>query len=225
MNPFVLPTLQIKNKAQKTTILPLTGPYLIHALSSPLTVLDTLSTDETLLYSQKGKAAFCVCVSQLKELITESTQPIPISEVPSIISKSLTIAKHTHPDGIFILKPTPLPNLPAILTIHTSLLTEMLTCLLKNAAQSYTHTLKKTVTLTYSYTPNMLSISVSDQGCGMNWWQKSICLKPTISFKKDGHGFGLATCNQAAKAIGGKIQINSKPSQGTHITLCLPIYT
>ena len=69
-----------------------------------------------------------------------------------------------------------------------------------------------------------VEIGVEDNGCGMSEELIRRTSEPFFTTKKDsgGTGLGLSIARQVAEAHGGGIQIQSKPGEGTRITLTIP---
>lgn len=70
----------------------------------------------------------------------------------------------------------------------------------------------------------MICLSIKDNGKGMEEQTKKKFLEPYFSTSKDGSGFGIGTIiiQQAVELHNGKIEIKSKPGNGTEIILKLP---
>lgn len=71
-----------------------------------------------------------------------------------------------------------------------------------------------------------VNITISDEGVGMNTQQKSRLGEPYFSTKgSKGTGLGMMVVFRIVESMNGKIQIDSKPSVGTSITLQFPVNT
>jgi len=68
-----------------------------------------------------------------------------------------------------------------------------------------------------------IEIRVSDTGCGIPGEHLSRIFDPYFTTKSTGTGLGLAIAHNIMEAMGGKINISSRPGKGTTITLTLPI--
>ncbi len=83
-----------------------------------------------------------------------------------------------------------------------------------------------TIFLTLSRTPVNLTVSVRDQGRGIapedleKVKQKFFKAKNSVR----GSGIGLAVVDEIVKALGGTVEIASVLSQGTTVTITLPVY-
>lgn len=71
--------------------------------------------------------------------------------------------------------------------------------------------------------PDYISISIADQGCGITDEQMEKILDPFTSFRDDGIGLGLSIVSQIVKTHKGRIQIKSTPGQGSQFILMFPL--
>lgn len=71
--------------------------------------------------------------------------------------------------------------------------------------------------------PDVLSITVIDQGGGITDEQMKKVLDPFISFRDKGIGLGLSIVTQIVKSHKGQIKINSKPGKGTRFKILFPL--
>jgi signal transduction histidine kinase/FixJ family two-component response regulator len=69
---------------------------------------------------------------------------------------------------------------------------------------------------------SFLCILVQDDGVGMEIDVREKVLEPFFSTKGEGHGFGLSSVLQGIEYLGGGMQIDSSPGEGTSIRLLLP---
>jgi len=67
-----------------------------------------------------------------------------------------------------------------------------------------------------------VQLEVSDTGCGMSPETKAKALEPFFSTKCPGRGLGLAVVDGIVRRLGGSIQIESQPGDGTAIRISLP---
>ncbi|MCK5541640.1 MAG: Cache 3/Cache 2 fusion domain-containing protein [Desulfobacterales bacterium] len=70
--------------------------------------------------------------------------------------------------------------------------------------------------------PDYLTVSISDQGCGISDEQMEKILDPFVSFRDDGIGLGLSIVSQIVKYHKGLIKINSTLGEGTQFKLLFP---
>ncbi len=81
----------------------------------------------------------------------------------------------------------------------------------------------KTVTVRTACEAGSVRISITDNGIGIAPENISRIFSHGFTTKKDGHGFGLHSSVQAARALGGNLLVNSEgPGKGATFTLELP---
>ena len=66
------------------------------------------------------------------------------------------------------------------------------------------------------------SLTISDNGRGMSPQVVARAFEPFFSTRPKSLGLGLSMAGQLAKALGGKIDLESRPGSGTTVTLALP---
>lgn len=69
-----------------------------------------------------------------------------------------------------------------------------------------------------------VSLTVKDNGCGMDAETRARLFEPFFTTKKPGKGtgLGLATVQRIVNEVGGTIEVESKPGQGASITVFFP---
>ncbi len=65
-------------------------------------------------------------------------------------------------------------------------------------------------------------IIISDNGCGMDEKTKSMAFASFFTTKAKGTGLGLAIVDKLTKVLGGRIELDSKPANGTVFRIELP---
>ena len=68
-----------------------------------------------------------------------------------------------------------------------------------------------------------IEIMVSDTGCGIPGEHLSRIFDPYFTTKSTGTGLGLAIAHNIIEALGGKINISSRPGKGTTFCITIPI--
>ncbi|MBK1878548.1 ATP-binding protein [Pelagicoccus mobilis] len=72
--------------------------------------------------------------------------------------------------------------------------------------------------------PNFVRIQISDNGVGISESNLRKIFTHGFTTKKDGHGFGMHSCANAAKVLGGSLQIHSEGvGKGATVTVTLPV--
>ena len=69
----------------------------------------------------------------------------------------------------------------------------------------------------------ILVISLSDTGCGIEKKHMNRVLEPFYTTKEKGTGLGLAIVNRIVESHGGTFRIESEPNRGTRCTIALPV--
>jgi two-component system sensor histidine kinase RstB len=68
-----------------------------------------------------------------------------------------------------------------------------------------------------------VSVAVDDNGPGVAPEERERIFRPFWSRDDSGTGLGLAIAHELAAALGGSIQLESKPTQGSRFQLVLPL--
>ena len=144
-------------------------------------------------------------------------------DVHSLIEKSLSITKH-HFQINGISATTRLEAADPNTIGNANQITQMLIALLMNAVEAMTPGGSLIVTTQDSFGENALCISVTDNGKGIPQEIRSNIFEPFFTTKENGHsvGLGLAVVYGIILRHQGKIEVESKPGQGTTFILTLP---
>ena len=78
------------------------------------------------------------------------------------------------------------------------------------------------ITITTREEKGAIEIILSDSGCGMTPQQVENMFNPFYSTKAEGTGLGLSIGYELLRSLGGDINVDSAPEQGTTITIDLP---
>jgi signal transduction histidine kinase len=78
------------------------------------------------------------------------------------------------------------------------------------------------VELGLSQVDGTIRVGVSDTGPGISAIDQERIFRPFWSRDGSGTGLGLAVAHELAAALGGKIELDSKPGEGSHFELVLP---
>lgn len=71
--------------------------------------------------------------------------------------------------------------------------------------------------------PQLVGLTVSDTGAGMDEATRQRCFDPFFTTKPAGNGIGLHTVRDVVEEAGGRITVDSTPGTGTTIGVYLPI--
>ena len=67
-----------------------------------------------------------------------------------------------------------------------------------------------------------IAVAVDDNGPGVALEEQERIFRPFWSRDDSGTGLGLAIAHELAVALGGSIELNSRPGQGSRFKLVLP---
>jgi signal transduction histidine kinase len=95
--------------------------------------------------------------------------------------------------------------------------------LLLNAAQAIEENGRITVRSRIDSARREFIVDVIDTGCGIPAEHMGRIFEPFFSTKKNGSGLGLAVSFGIVKNHGGRMEATSRPGQGSHFTVALPL--
>ncbi len=79
-----------------------------------------------------------------------------------------------------------------------------------------------TLTIEARENGNKVVINISDQGPGMSQETQKRIFQPFFTTKSQGTGLGMAIVKKLLEQLGGEIQVESAPGQGTTFTITIP---
>jgi signal transduction histidine kinase len=100
-------------------------------------------------------------------------------------------------------------------------LQQVLLNLANNAVESYSEATVRFKT-EYDVLKNVVCLSVSDNGKGLDPRIKDKILVEKVTTKENGHGYGLNICRKIIENHGGRITVESEPCKGTTFTMRFP---
>ncbi len=121
-----------------------------------------------------------------------------------------------------------------LINIDSSQISMAIINLLKNAIESFDDhgnkdddvaKIKKTVTLSTTLDGNALTITVTDNGCGMEPELAARVFEPFHTTKSKGTGLGMSIVSRIIREHNGKIVVQSVPHKGTSVKIVLPMDT
>lgn len=155
-----------------------------------------------------------------------------VCHVISIVDEVATMFRPLAADKLLGFAMYASPGIPQKIVTDPTRLRQIVTNLLSNAVK-FTDKGEIRIDLTCrteteSGTLRTLCVSVSDTGVGMNDSQITRLFLPFERVHQEtgtipGTGLGLAISKRLAELMGGRIELASRPGQGTRFTLCLPI--
>jgi signal transduction histidine kinase len=114
------------------------------------------------------------------------------------------------------------PDLP-LLPLDTSVVCALVFNLITNAVQACPTGGDVELRAHLDEAGQRLVLSVRDTGVGMAPEVVAHCRELFFTTKARGTGIGLALCERAVSAAGGRMNIESTPGHGTSITLWIPL--
>lgn len=105
-----------------------------------------------------------------------------------------------------------------------SQLKQVIVNIVKNSLEAMEKTPEPQLFLTTACNDELaeMTISITDNGIGISPEQKAKLGIPFFTTKDKGTGLGLSICYQIIKEHNGRIEVESKPGQGTSFLICLP---
>ncbi len=80
------------------------------------------------------------------------------------------------------------------------------------------------ITITLERTPRTVRLSVTDRGHGMSRrFIREELFRPFRSSKAEGFGIGAYEAREIARAHGGRVEVTSRPGEGSRFTITLPL--
>ncbi|MBD1401439.1 sensor histidine kinase [Pelovirga terrestris] len=165
-------------------------------------------------------------VDELKNLVNEfsnfarmpATNPT-LNNLNDIILECLTLYRQAHKDIRFdTLLDGNLPNSK----FDREQIKRVLINLLENAVSATPSSGSITLGTSYNQEINLITLTVSDTGCGIPALNKPRLFEPYFSTKKTGTGLGLAIVSTIVADHNGYIRVKDNEPQGTQFIIELP---
>lgn len=122
--------------------------------------------------------------------------------------------------GISII-PELYPNLSPI-ACYPGHIKQILLNLIKNAEEAMLSSDRKQIVISTGERDDIVSLKVSDTGCGIPEERLNRIFAPFQTSKNEGAGLGLTICQEIAKKYGGDIQLLSQAGKGTSVMVSFP---
>lgn len=223
-------------KAQRMAAWREVARRIAHEIKNPLTpiqlsaqrlrrrYLDRFSADDDVF--DECTSMISKQVDELKNLVNEfsnfarmpATNPT-LNNLNDIILECLTLYRQAHKDIIFgTLLDSNLPDSK----FDREQIKRALINLLENAVSATPPKGSITVSSSYNREINIITLTVSDTGCGIPAENKPRLFEPYFSTKKTGTGLGLAIVSTIVADHNGYIRVKDNEPQGTHFIIELP---
>ena len=112
-------------------------------------------------------------------------------------------------------------DIPAV-EVDPSQMTMAILNLLRNAFEALENTRDPKVTVRTSMVDGTFAVTVADNGSGIAEEDRARIFEPYFTTKERGTGLGLAIVSRIVDEHGGRMDIFSKPGEGTAVTLIFP---
>ncbi|MEW5995017.1 MAG: ATP-binding protein, partial [Candidatus Zixiibacteriota bacterium] len=108
--------------------------------------------------------------------------------------------------------------------MDTDQMAQLLLNLLNNAADAVSEANRDPgeITVKTLRADNFVTLSVADNGVGIEAEIQGKLFKSHLTTKKDGHGYGLVTCAKIIENHQGEVEVHSEVGHGTTITVRFP---
>lgn len=142
------------------------------------------------------------------------------SVAPDEFLRSVLSSEKTTLDYLGIALETDITDNARPLPMDRIKMRQALLNLLRNASEAITHR-HGLIRVGLENTEHGICISIEDNGCGMTQEQMNHIFSPFVTSKPTGTGLGLAITQQIIQAHGGRIEVTSRPDQGSLFKLFL----
>jgi signal transduction histidine kinase len=115
-----------------------------------------------------------------------------------------------------------LPASPCYINAVENDMIRVMNNLVKNAVQSFSNQTEKIIAIICKSEMDQLTISISDNGKGIDETAQQNIFKPYFTTKTSGTGLGLAIVKSIVLESNGRIWFTSKPGHGTTFTMSFP---
>jgi len=225
--------IQLRNElahVQRVSTISLLSSSLAHELNQPLgAILNNASTAQILISKSKGGDTEFEDI--LADIINDAMRAGEvIRKIRAIVKKEQT--KSEQLDLNLLIQEVVelyrnvfnIEKISIVLDLQSDLipirrdrvqLQQVLMNLINNASEAMRESSSKKLTIrTTMQSPDMIIVSVSDSGTGIDEAKKNKLFEPFFTTKKDGLGMGLRICRAIIDAHGGRIWGENNPDAG-----------
>lgn len=205
-----------------------------HEVGNPLTAISSLvqvcqrKTDDEFIQNQLGKVRDHIqrinhIVRDLVDFSRPSSLETEQMSVNEIINAAVGLMKHDARCRNVEFKLELASNLPQIEGVPDQLHQVMVNLLL-NAVDAMQEVENPAITIHTEFRNSQIEIAISDIGQGIPEEQQDRIFEPFYTTKEvgKGTGLGLSVSHGIITKMGGTIEVNSEPGQGTTFTITLP---
>ena len=224
-------------KAQRMAAWREVARRIAHEIKNPLTpiqlsaqrlrrrYLDRFADDDSVF--DECTAMIIKQVDDLKNLVNEfsSFARMPASNpslnnLNDVLNEAVVLFQEGHKEIDFQLQLE--PGLP-VFSLDREQIKRVILNLLDNAVAAVSGEGKIIMKTSYNKDLDMVTLSVSDNGCGIQPEDKPRLFEPYFSTKKSGTGLGLAIVSTIVSDHNGYIRVRDNEPQGTHFIVELPL--
>ena len=235
--------IQLRNElahVQRISTINQLSSALAHELNQPLgAILNNASTAQILI--SKAKVEDTEFGEILADIITDATRAGEIiRRIRAIVKKEQTKFEQWNLNllieevvelyrNVFNIE-----KISIVLDLQTDFLPiradrihiqQVLLNLINNANEAMSESSTKILKIrTTIQPPDMIIVSISDSGTGIDEAKKDKLFEPFFSMKRDGLGIGLRICRSIVEEHGGRIWVENNPDAGTTFSFSLKVY-
>jgi len=159
----------------------------------------------------------CVRINGLLTDLLTLSEPVHVGSSPVALAKLLEECVRMYPNIVVSRIDADLPEIHCDRTA----LRRAILAILQNALESKSQ--NNSVSLSAERAGESVKITIMDQGGGISAEDLNHVLEPFFSTKKAKAGLGLTIAERILRLHKGDFQIDSRPSEGTVVTMIVPI--
>ena len=161
-------------------------------------------------------------VSELLDLVRSQPLHAVPTDINRLVEETLLLARDSKSNSRIAFKLALADGLPQV-DVDRGQIKQVLLNIIVNAIQSIDGRGEIRI-VTTAQSGNVVSVDVSDSGCGIPANVRDRIFDPFFSTKPSGTGLGMAIARRIIESHRGTIEIESAEGQGSSITLILPGY-
>ena len=160
-------------------------------------------------------------VGQILAYARESPLKLQATPIFTLIDEVLTHALAGQSASGIEVKLLLDPQIPTLF-IDAAEMKKALSNLARNAVQAMATSASKVLTISSHRTEQRIAITIGDSGEGMSEQCRWKIFQPFFTTRNGGTGLGLSITMKIVERHGGQLQVDSRPGEGTRITILLP---
>ncbi|KJH66404.1 ATP-binding protein [Chromobacterium violaceum] len=161
-------------------------------------------------------------IHRLREFVTQKNQQLTPVQLNQAVHNALSLLDYELHDHDIHIEQNFAPELPLVYA-DTIQLEQVVLNLARNAVEAMEPTRPwGRLSITTRRQGERVQLIISDNGCGIPPDKLDRIFDPFFSTKPNGMGLGLAICQTAVEAFGGKLIAGNKPGSGAEFIIDLP---